>query len=1219
MAGDCSYNTDPLKLVREGTAQDERSPKALDPASAPVNERGVAHNMVFAQGYAGLLKYFDSANKESDWTLFFSSDVSVLLAVPAIEDVNAYKTHVQEWFAFLNELENQTKVADLKRIFGYLYATVASLARRLDELKQSLPDTVALKGSLQNLIKTQLAPAFERLIAYYEAGDAAGLIDDTAPDIEILRRPAVTFSSVKTGGLSGNWSGGAAWASIQPDASVYGDPTSTGFDKINHCSTHTLFKAVFDQFLKVFAGVVSGAKDALNDTLTHDNTHAPHYTLFLAFLQLREYARASGNTLTQRHLDFYYRQVLRLKEKGSQPGRVHLLAELAKQVTSREFKAGEIFRAGKDDQGKDVFFANERDFVANQAKVGAVRTVYRHGDEKVNDEKLKDSQIHQGRLFASPIANSDDGLGAPLTSRDGSWHPFFNKVYTDGALTEIRMPEAEVGFAIASHYLLMGGGDRKITAYIGVSGYTGDTGPKADLKNDVQCLLTTEKGWLEIQAENFVPTGANQFKLDLHIDGGQTAIVPYLAKTHGYNFQTDQPMLLVKLKQDDKRPYKYSIFQDVVITGVVLWADVGRLKTLAASNDFGPVDTSKPFQPFGASPVKGSSLIVGSKEIFQKKMAELKIDFGSWMSSPSSYPTGQLPHVALSVLSAGQWQPTSDGLVSVTSPTYEITHASDLDLTVQDEPDFSANEFYNTQSRKCYLRLQLTDSFGQDAYQAQLIKYLTTKLESDNPGPKPPTGPVATSLSASYAANLNLVLNTADQNSYENRAGQFFHLAPFGTAEQHPYLQGGGKVFLFPQFEFKRNATTLPSQAEFYIGISGLVPPQNLSLLFQVADGTANPLVPKPHPHINWSYLRENQWVEFQTNDVEDGTDELLNSGIVVLAVPRDATNDNTLMNTGLYWICAAVHEQSDAVCRLQLVAAQTTQAVFTDRGNSPTFPATPLALGTITKLEVPDAAVKAIKQPYPSFGGRGAEQSQAFYTRISERLRHKNRAIDLWDYERLILEAFPGIYKVKCLNHTCYEPNDTGGVYRELAPGHVTVVTIPNLRAQQQRDPLTPYTSLGTLDEIKQFLEARTSCFAQLHVKNPQFEQVRVRFSVRLYDGFDASYYSKQLQQAITRFLSPWAFSSDAGAPTFGGKVYKSVLVNFVEDQPYVDYVTDFQVFQDIVGVAGTVAGTVDLDEVEGSLAISVLVSAPASKHEITVIDPEQVNALGESCACDA
>jgi hypothetical protein len=386
-------------------------------------------------------------------------------------------------------------------------------------------------------------------------------------------------------------------------------------------------------------------------------------------------------------------------------------------------------------------------------------------------------------------------------------------------------------------------------------------------------------------------------------------------------------------------------------------------------------------------------------------------------------------------------------------------------------------------------------------------------------------------------------------------------------------------------------------------------------MLFQVADGTANPLAQKPVPHIDWSYLKRNEWIEFNPSDVQDATDELLNSGVVTLAVPRDATNDNTALPTGMFWIRAAVHEMSDAVCRLRLVAAQAMEAVFTDRGNSPSFSATPLAAGTISKLATPDSSVKSITQPFSSFGGQGAEQSQAFYTRVSERLRHKNRAIALWDYERLVLGAFPGIYQVKCLNHTQYDRTDSGtGVYRELAPGHVTVVTIPNLQVQNFRDPLKPYTSLGLLEEIKTFLAGRTSCFAQLHVMNPQFEALRLRFAVRLRPGFDETYYSNQLRQAITRFLSPWAFAG-GGKPTFGGKIYKSVLLNFVEDQPYVDYVTDFSMFQD----TERAVGNVDLDEAQGSLAVSILTSAPASKHEITVIKPVQDVPLAESCACDA
>jgi hypothetical protein len=204
------------------------------------------------------------------------------------------------------------------------------------------------------------------------------------------------------------------------------------------------------------------------------------------------------------------------------------------------------------------------------------------------------------------------------------------------------------------------------------------------------------------------------------------------------------------------------------------------------------------------------------------------------------------------------------------------------------------------------------------------------------------------------------------------------------------------------------------------------------------------------------------------------------------------------------------------------------------------------------------------------------------------------------------VLEAFPQIYKVKCLNHTHYEL----GTYKELAPGHVTIVTIPNQLFQNLRNPLEPYTSLGLLDEIKAFLEKRLSCFVKLHVKNPEFEKVNVAFKVRFYDGFDETFYTNKLQEAITRFLSPWAFAG-GGSPSFGGKIYKSVLINFVEEQPYVDYVTDFQLFHDKAGKA-------DNEEVEGSKAISILVSAPSKNHLITPITLAEIQNSAEKCACD-
>src|SRR6185503_10043839 len=118
------------------------------------------------------------------------------------------------------------------------------------------------------------------------------------------------------------------------------------------------------------------------------------------------------------------------------------------------------------------------------------------------------------------------------------------------------------------------------------------------------------------------------------------------------------------------------------------------------------------------------------------------------------------------------------------------------------------------------------------------------------------------------------------------------------------------------------------------------------------------PLAAKPSAHVQWSYLRDNQWVPFADDAVDDRTDGLLESGIVTLSVPADASDDNTILPSGRHWVRAVVHTASDAVCRLLLVAAQGVRATFTDEGNDSTFPAKMLPPGTISKLAQPDAAI---------------------------------------------------------------------------------------------------------------------------------------------------------------------------------------------------------------------------------------------------------------------
>ena len=1030
-------------------------------------------------------------------------------------------------------------------------------------------------------------------------------------------------------GLSADWFAdvnvadwGAYYGSVGEDGSAYGSAASIA-DRLNHLATHNLFSAVLNVFLGNYARVVADAQGALDQTFG-EARHEPHYALFLAFVRLLEHARNEANSLTGKHLDFYYRQILHLKERQAVPGNVHLLVELAKPVAAHTIEARARFRAGKDARGRDAFFAADRDLVANRAQVVERRTVYRHLDAP--DEALP---FQDGRLFASPAADSDDGRGAPLTSPDHAWHPFFAKTFENGALTAIRMPPAEIGFAVASHYLWLAEGTRTIT--VDVTTATATALP--DLAADVTCLLTSEKGWLEKQVTTFTRIPDGPIRLTVDLTGEDPAITSYVPKAHGFSFDTDLPMLIVKLRHRPDALSCYPLLQDLVITQIEVRVEVDGLRTLALSNDFGPVDAAKPFQPYGPAPAARSAFIVGSRELFQKHVTDASLEV-TWMTTPRAYqapattvrfPKGQIPpkatvapeaatspEVAIEALVGGSWVTSLAAPVAVAATSYDLTAAAGI--TAVDAPDPAANERFSTSSRHGFVRLVLSSGLGQEAYAVDLVDSIVNKRTK----PDPPVLPTMRSLALHYEATQTLVLDSAPDAEALRQRGRIFHVTPFGHAEQQPVASGVRTLTLLPRFL----TDGAPVQAELYLGIAGLHPPQNLALLVQVVDGTANPLAAKPPAHVRWSYLRDNEWVGFADDTVDDGTDGLLESGIVTLAVPADASEDNTVLPSGRHWVRAAVQTSSDAVCRLMLVAAQGLRATFIDQSNDPAFPATPLAPSTISKLERPDAAVKAITQPFPGFGGRGAESGPAFHTRVSERLRHKDRAIALWDYERLVLEAFPAIYRVRCLNHTRYEPNVTGtGIYRELAPGHVTVVTIPVGQAGDRRDPLRPFTSLGLLSRIQEFLTARMPCFVTLHVRNPQFEEVWVDFRVRLRAGFDETFHVKRLQEEITRFLSPWAFV-DAASPTFTSRFHKSALIDFVEERPYVDYVTDFGLFHRYLerSATGDLVEVVspDADEVTGSRAISILVSVPAAKQVITVIHPDEDEVSTHDCPCE-
>lgn len=362
---------------------------------------------------------------------------------------------------------------------------------------------------------------------------------------------------------------------------------------------------------------------------------------------------------------------------------------------------------------------------------------------------------------------------------------------------------------------------------------------------------------------------------------------------------------------------------------------------------------------------------------------------------------------------------------------------------------------------------------------------------------------------------------------------------------------------------------SIQEEGILFIGLENSQPLQTVSMLFQFAEGSAEDEDNDPPP-IHWSYLSHNQWHPLPgENLITDGTYGFQTTGIIKVSMPADVTNNDTIITSGLYWLRASVTENANRIPMLISIVTQAVMAVFDNNNNSPDHYNQALPAESISKLKTPVSQIGKVLQPFASFDAKPAESGREFYARVSERLRHKQRAITAWDYEHLVLDHFPSVYKVKCITHTdpnclCRKRVDENGnpsicCGPQVAPGHVLLIPIANLKNRNGVDPLQPKMARRVLIEMVEYIKNLTSPFVKVYAKNPVYEQIIVFFRVQFITGTDIGFYLKKLNDEIVEYLTPWAFNEEADV-VFGQKVYASSIINFIEERSYIDFITDFE-----------------------------------------------------------
>ena len=940
------------------------------------------------------------------------------------------------------------------------------------------------------------------------------------------------------------------------------------------------------------------------ELLEQDGTTSPHLALFLAFLKLFGIAQDNLNKVTQTHLDFYYKTILQLKNNPAEPDKVTVFFEPEKSVTQVKVDKDTVLNAGKDPTGNDLFYKTTSELIVNHAKIGETKTLFL---KKNNDDSKVSIHASADAFTENIIEGNNAGTGS---------------IYNFGSTGN---NFALFGFAIASPIFNLKEGKRRITLVV--------AGAEKIDRAGLIVEYTSEKEWTEAELVSKASGKDGSFNpnyLLIKVTPGQPAFTPYNSKVHGDSIVTSHPMLRFRVRNTGKPSAvfnnTYHALKNIKTNSIGIIVQVSGIKNLILQSDSGPVDTTKPFQAFGAMPAKSkSTLYIGCYEAFNRYLRSFNLGI-SWKGLPGNirkhyatyqeglellfpkkpieqkkyFDTSQFeyfepghPPGKLSVLDEGMWKemnlnsPSGYSAKSYHDPyrilnnVQGITKTHDLWQNVFHSQGLPGGEIKSAYSyehlktfthevKQGFAKIELQYDFGHKAYPTLLAMVATfnAKNGTEKRLPEAPYTPEFDSLSLDYTATTVIDFITSPEN-------QFFHILPFGHNEindqHHP---------LIPEFE---------DEGQLLVGISKINQPEVVSIFFQFENNTGN--VDKGFTdgnRINWYYLEQNHWIKFKDSEIiENTTNAFTNSGYIKFNLPKGAVSSHTMLTDGLVWLRGSVVNDSDAYPNLISIKTQAIEAVFTDNENDVSHLEYALPPGSITKFRERITGIKKVLQPFESYGGRLPEENREFYTRVSERLRHKNRSWSIWDYERNILQNFPAILKAKCISHA----NSTF----EYAPGEVLIVLLPYISNVSYSNLLQPRVNKNILRLVADFLKTRTSPFVKTEVVNPVYECIRVSCQVKLKKEYgDVTFYGNQLVNDLIGFIAPWSIDDDA-KPSFDGKIFKSQIIDFIDERAYIDYITAFDVFKHLPD--GTI---IVCDEEIGGTAENVILTSYFT-HSIT------------------
>ena len=178
---------------------------------------------------------------------------------------------------------------------------------------------------------------------------------------------------------------------------------------------------------------------------------SPDTSLLRAFVKLQGIQQEQLNGISQKHLQFYYRDILKQQQKNAIADRAIINVKLSSENSTFELPAGTLFKAGSDAEKNPVFFKSLKDTNLNPGSITGGFTLMQYSGASNNSVSLYKAPV------VKPNILKKDKAGKVL-----GWETF------GGNPNLTNQPES-LGFAFASPMLYLIEGTRVLTITLNVS------------------------------------------------------------------------------------------------------------------------------------------------------------------------------------------------------------------------------------------------------------------------------------------------------------------------------------------------------------------------------------------------------------------------------------------------------------------------------------------------------------------------------------------------------------------------------------------------------------------------------------------------------------------------------------------------------------------------------------------------------------------------------